>query len=85
MKDILMHIKFENFRDDNNKVSYDKFIMDLNKYLVKRGASQTDADECVYYYHASGELNDCWRKGLTLLRTVNSLKDEDGKIKFFKK
>ena len=84
MKNKPMHIKFENFNMNTQTRTYDQFLMDVNMYLVKRGATQGDADECVYFYHANGELNDCWRKGLTLLRTVNSLKDEEGKIKWFK-
>jgi len=84
MKNNPMHIKFENFNTETPTKSYDEFLMDLNGYLVKKGASQSEADECVYYYHAHGQLKNCWKKGLTLLKAVNSLKDDEGKIKWFK-
>lgn len=67
----------------NDRISYDQFLLNMNAYLVKKGITQAEADECVYYYHANGKLKTCWKNGMTLLRTLNSLKDENGKIKWF--
>ena len=79
-----MLTKFENFLNENISRTYDEFLMDLFDYLIKKGATHIQAEECIYYYQSKGWLEDCWRTGCSMSETVNQMKDDDGKIKWFK-
>lgn len=75
---------FEEFIKEGISRTYEQFLNDIRDELMGKGLTDIEMLEYIDYWHGKGFLYDFWQQGYSPDETIEELKNEEGKITWFR-